>query len=89
MMRSHAIANGVFLVAPNRVGVEDNIEFWGSSFICDPYGNMVSVAANDKPETLISQCDLSLIETARTHWPFFRDRRIDAYEGLLKRWNES
>jgi len=88
MMRSHAIANGVFLVAPNRVGVEDNIEFWGSSFICDPYGNMLSMAANDKPETLISQCDLSLIETARIHWPFFRDRRIDAYDGLLKRWNE-
>ena len=88
MMRSHAIANGVFLVAPNRVGVEDNIEFWGSSFICDPYGEMVAVAANDKSETLISQCDLSLIETARTHWPFFRDRRIDAYDGLLKRWNE-
>lgn len=88
MMRSHAIANGVFLVAPNRVGVEDNIEFWGSSFICDPYGNLITVAARDKPETLISECDLSLVETARTHWPFFRDRRIDAYDGLLKRWND-
>ena len=89
MMRSHAIANGVFLVAPNRVGVEDNIEFWGSSFICDPYGDMLAGASSDKSETLTSSCDLSLIETARTHWPFFRDRRIDAYEGLLKRWNET
>lgn len=86
MMRSHAIANGVFLVAPNRVGLESNIEFWGSSFIADPYGNMLKVAGSDKPETLIAECDLSLIETARTHWPFFRDRRIDAYGDLTKRW---
>lgn len=86
MMRSHAIANGVFLVAPNRVGVEDNIEFWGSSFIADPYGNLLATANSEKPETLIYECDLTLVETARTHWPFFRDRRIDAYGGLLKRW---
>ncbi len=89
MMRSHAIANGVFLVAPNRVGVEDNIEFWGSSFVVDPYGSLVKIASHEKPETLIVDCDLSLIETARTHWPFFRDRRIDAYRGLTKRWLES
>jgi len=89
MMRSHAIANGVFLVAPNRVGIEDNIEFWGSSFICDPYGNLTNVAPSDCAETLIGECDLSLVETARTHWPFFRDRRIDAYDGLLNRWNDS
>ena len=88
MMRSHAIANGVFLVAPNRVGVEDNIEFWGSSFAVDPYGTMLKVASTDQPETLIVDCDLSLVETARTHWPFFRDRRIDAYDGLTKRWLE-
>ena len=86
MMRSHAIANGVFLVAPNRVGQEDNIEFWGASFVADPYGNLLKVAAIDEPETLVVDCDLSLVETARTHWPFFRDRRIDAYEGLTKRW---
>jgi N-carbamoylputrescine amidase len=88
MMRSHAIANGVFLVAPNRVGGEDNIEFWGSSFAVDPYGTMLKVASTDQPETLIVDCDLSLVETARTHWPFFRDRRIDAYDGLTKRWLE-
>ena len=86
MMRSHAIANGVFLVAPNRVGVEDNIEFWGSSFVADPYGNLLATASSSEPENLICPCDLSLVETARTHWPFFRDRRIDAYGGLLKRW---
>jgi N-carbamoylputrescine amidase len=87
MMRSHAIANGVFLIAPNRVGVEDNIEFWGSSFIVDPYGNLMKVASSEQAETLICQCDLSLVETARTHWPFFRDRRIDAYQGLTERWS--
>ncbi len=88
MMRSHAIANGVFLIAPNRVGLEDSIEFWGSSFTCDPYGNLMQVAAVDRPETIFSEVDLSLVETARTHWPFFRDRRIDAYEGLLDRWKK-
>jgi N-carbamoylputrescine amidase len=85
MMRSHAIANGVFLVAPNRVGVEDHIEFWGSSFVADPYGNMLQVAG-EAPEILIADCDLGLIEVARTHWPFLRDRRIDAYGDLTKRF---
>ncbi len=86
MMRSHAIANGVFLVAPNRVGTEDNIQFWGSSFVSDPYGNILQTAADDLPETMIVECDLSLIETARTHWPFLRDRRIDAYDEITRRW---
>ncbi len=88
MMRSHAIANGVFLVAPNRVGVEDNIEFWGSSFVSDPYGNLIKVASDANAETLVVDCDLSLVQTARTHWPFFRDRRIDAYGGLTERWGK-
>lgn len=85
MMRSHAIANGVFVAAPNRVGTEDNIEFWGSSFIADPYGNMLAEAGREDEEVLITSCDLATIETARTHWPFLRDRRIDAYGGLSKR----
>ena len=85
MMRSHAIANGVFLVAPNRVGVEDNIEFWGHSFIADPYGNVITEANEHGPATIHASVDLDLIETARTHWPFLRDRRIDAYDGLTKR----
>ena len=86
MMRSHAIANGVFVVAPNRVGVEEHIEFWGSSFIVDPYGNLICVADSATSQTLIAECDLRLIETARTHWPFLRDRRIDAYGDLTKRF---
>ena len=85
MMRSHAIANGVFVVAPNRVGIEDNIEFWGHSFICDPYGNLLEEAGEDEA-TIIADCDLALVETARTHWPFLRDRRIDAYQGINKRF---
>ncbi len=86
MMRSHAIANGVFLVAPNRVGREDNILFWGSSLVCDPYGRRLAQASRQDDGTIIAACDLTNIETARTHWPFLRDRRIDAYDGLNKRW---
>ncbi|MCA8982366.1 MAG: carbon-nitrogen hydrolase [Planctomycetaceae bacterium] len=86
MMRSHAIANGVFVAAPNRVGLEGNIEFWGGSFLCDPYGNLLKKAGHDAEEILIASCDFSLLDTARTHWPFLRDRRIDAYAGLTKRF---
>jgi N-carbamoylputrescine amidase len=86
MMRSHAIANGVFVAAANRVGIENDIQFWGASFIVDPYGNLLARAGHDAEETLIAECDLSLVDTARTHWPFLRDRRIDAYQGLLKRY---
>ncbi len=85
MMRSHAIANGVFVAAPNRVGTEDQLEFWGSSFVADPYGNVMGQASRDADETLIVECDLSQVDVARTHWPFLRDRRIDAYDGLTKR----
>ena len=88
MMRSHAIANGVYVVAPNRVGVEQNIEFWGASFVVDPYGCVIAKAGQEA-ETIQADCDLSLIETARTHWPFFRDRRIDAYTDLTNRWSDS
>ena len=86
MMRSHAIANGVYVVAPNRVGVEQNIEFWGSSFVVDPYGCVIAKAGLEA-ETIQADCNLSLIETARTHWPFFRDRRVDAFSGLTDRWS--
>lgn len=85
MMRSHAIANGLFVIAPNRVGVEENIEFWGTSFVCDPYGNFLAMAG-DQPQVLLADCDLDLLNVARTHWPFLRDRRIDAYDGLLDRY---
>lgn len=86
MMRSHAIANGVFVAAPNRVGVEGQLQFWGASFVCDPYGNILARASHESEETLVVECDLALLDTVRTHWPFLRDRRIDAYEGLSRRF---
>ncbi len=86
MMRSHAIANGLFVGATNRVGVENELEFWGGSFAYDPYGNLLHRASESVEELVIVECDLSLIDAARTHWPFFRDRRIDEYAGLCKRW---
>lgn len=86
MIRSHAIANGLFVGAPNRVGPEGEIEFWGGSFLADPYGNVIQQASHGEEQHVIVDCDLELINTARTHWPFFRDRRIDAFSDLQKRW---
>ncbi len=86
MMRSHAIANGLFVGAANRVGAEGEILFWGGSFVADPYGNVRVQATHDGEASVIVTCDLALINTARTHWPFFRDRRIDAFGDLQKRW---
>ncbi|MCA9053466.1 MAG: carbon-nitrogen hydrolase [Planctomycetaceae bacterium] len=86
MMRSHSIANGLFVGAPNRVGREGEIEFWGGSFVSDPYGNVMAQAIHDGEQNLVVSCDLSLINTARTHWPFFRDRRVDAFGDLQRRW---
>jgi N-carbamoylputrescine amidase len=86
MMRSHAIANGVFVAAANRTGTEGSLEFWGASFVCDPNGNVLARASHDKEETLLVECDLDRIDFVRTHWPFLRDRRIDAYGDLTKRY---
>ncbi|MBS0207931.1 MAG: carbon-nitrogen hydrolase [Planctomycetes bacterium] len=86
MMRSHAIANGCFVVAVNRTGVEGGIEFWGASFVADPAGNLLALASHDKEETLLVECNLDQIDSVRTHWPFLRDRRIDAYGDLLRRY---
>jgi len=90
MQRAHAIANGVYVAAVNRVGFEGprerGIEFWGSSFICDPFGQVMEQASSDKEEILIAECDPARIEEVRQHWPFMRDRRIDAYSGILQRW---
>jgi len=89
MQRSHAIANGVFVVAVNRVGTEKSgdrsIEFWGHSFICDPYGRVIA-EADQSASVLVAELDLGLIEQARRGWPFLRDRRIDAYGGLMRRY---
>ena len=84
--RAHAVANGVFVAAVNRVGREDNIRFWGQSFVCDPFGRLISRASADEEEVLIVPCDLSLIEQTRREWCFLRDRRIDAYGSLSARF---
>lgn len=86
MMRSHAIANGLFVAAVNRTGIEDQLEFWGASFVADPNGNLLAQAEHDVEETLIVECNLAQIDVVRTHWPFLRDRRIDAYDGLNRRF---
>jgi N-carbamoylputrescine amidase len=86
IQRGHAIANGVFVVAVNRVGVEGNLEFWGSSFVSDPFGRVLARARHDREEVLVVECDRRLIGQTRRNWPFLRDRRIDAYDGLLKRY---
>ncbi len=86
MMRSHAIANGVFVAAANRTGTEGGIEFWGASFVADPNGNILARASHNAEETLLVECDLSRLDVVRTHWPFLRDRRIDAYGDLTKRY---
>ena len=86
MMRSHAIANGVFVAAANRTGVEGDMEFWGASFLSDPNGNVLARASHDAEETLLVECNLAQIDVVRTHWPFLRDRRIDAYGDLTRRY---
>ncbi len=86
MMRSHAIANGVFVVAPNRVGIEDHIEFWGRSFIAGPSGQMLAEADSNEESILVADCLRDEIEVTRTHWPFLRDRRIDAYGDITRRY---
>ena len=92
IQRSHAIANGVFVAAVNRVGHEkpaeggDGIEFWGSSFICDPLGVVLAEASTDQEEILVAEVNLSRVEDIRRNWPFLRDRRVDAYAGLTKRF---
>jgi N-carbamoylputrescine amidase len=86
MQRSHAVANGVFVAVTNRVGREGNLEFWGGSFIADPFGRVLARASHDREEILIATCALRLIDTTRRGWPFLRDRRVDAYDGLLRRF---
>ncbi len=88
--RAHAIANGVFVASPNRCGFEaeagtDGIEFFGKSFICDPFGQYLAEAESE-PAILIAQCDLALIEETRRNWPFLRDRRVEAYAPITQRW---
>ena len=86
MHRSHAIANGVFVVAVNRVGVEGEIEFWGSSMVYDPFGRRLARASTRDEEVLVVPCDLGAIEATRRQWPFLRDRRVDAYGSITERF---
>jgi N-carbamoylputrescine amidase len=90
IQRSHAIANGVYVVAVNRVGHEGappgGIEFWGASFVCDPGGSLLKVASHDREQVLVVECDLDKVDIIRTHWPFLRDRRLEAYGDLTKRY---
>ena len=89
IQRSHAIANGVFVVAVNRVGHEGpaggGLEFWGHSFVADPFGAVLA-EAGEVEETLVVEIDLSRQESVRRNWPFLRDRRIDAYGGITARF---
>ena len=91
IQRGHAIANGVYVAAVNRVGHEDTpgtdgLQFFGHSFVCDPFGGLIAEASESEEQVLIAQCDLSLLESVRRNWPFLRDRRIDAYGPILHRY---
>lgn len=91
IQRSHAIANGCYVVVPNRIGHEapdggDGIEFWGQSFVCDPSGTIMQKASVDQEEVMVVELNLDALDTQRTHWPFFRDRRIDAYGEITRRF---
>ena len=86
IQRAHAIANGVYVVAVNRVGREGKLNFWGQSFVADPFGRVIAKASADKEEVLVVDCDLSKIDETRQNWPFLRDRRIDAYTSLSSRF---
>jgi N-carbamoylputrescine amidase len=86
MQRSHAIANGCFVAVPNRVGMEGGLEFWGASFVADPFGEVLTRAGHEAEEILVVECRRERIAFVRRNWPFLRDRRIDAYGGLLQRY---
>ncbi|MFM7296328.1 MAG: carbon-nitrogen hydrolase [Planctomycetota bacterium] len=98
IQRSHAVANGCYVVAPNRIGHEhilgldgkpvnpDGIQFWGQSFMAAPNGQVQYRASIDKEEVIVQPADLDKVEFSRTHWPFLRDRRIDAYDGITRRF---
>jgi N-carbamoylputrescine amidase len=88
MHRAHAIANGIWVAAVNRVGTEDDLQFWGGSMLVDPGGEVVCEGSVDREEVLVADVDLGRIEELRRGWPFLRDRRIDAYQGLARRYGD-
>ncbi|PYV43062.1 MAG: acyltransferase [Acidobacteria bacterium] len=89
IQRAHAIANGVYVAVVNRVGhegpSEGGLQFWGGSFVCDPFGVVLKEASQENEELLVVECDLSHLESIRRHWPFLRDRRIDSYGSIVRR----
>ena len=86
IQQSHAVANGVHVVSVNRVGKESGINFWGGSFISNPFGTILCQASHDQEEVIIQEIDLGKTDYYRTHWPFFRDRRIDSYSSICQRF---
>jgi N-carbamoylputrescine amidase len=89
VQRSHAIANGVYVAAANRVGKEGELKFWGSSFVADPFGAVIYRASDHQEEIVLVDCDLTQVEKTRREWPFLRDRRIDAYKEICTRYSSS
>jgi len=96
IQRAHAIANGIYVAVVNRVGHEtgdirgnaapgDGLEFWGASFLSDPFGRVIAEASHDKEEVLVAEIDLRTVEEVRRNWPFLRDRRIDSYAPITNR----
>ncbi len=88
VQRGHAVANGCYVAAVNRIGKEADTEFWGQSFVCNPYGVIEAKGTEDQEEIILHDINLKQVEDFRRIWPFFRDRRIDAYGDILKRWNQ-
>ena len=88
IQRSHAVANGVHVVSVNRVGLEQKgaMKFWGGSFISNPFGRILYQATHDQEEVVVQELDISKTDSYRTHWPFMRDRRIDSYQPITKRF---
>lgn len=88
IQRSHAVANGVHVVSVNRVGFEQEgaMKFWGGSFVSNPFGSLIVKASHDNEEVIVTEIDLAKTDSYRTHWPFMRDRRIDSYGEIVKRF---
>ncbi len=86
VMQGHAVANGIFVAAVNRTGIENGMAFWGSSFIAEPMGHILAKAPETQPQNIVVTLDLGLVEKTRREWPFFRDRRIDHFQGLTRRF---
>ncbi|MBI4455190.1 MAG: carbon-nitrogen hydrolase [Acidobacteria bacterium] len=86
IQRAHSVANGLYVIAVNRVGREGQLNFWGQSFVADPMGRILARASAEKEEVLVVGCDFSKIDETRRNWPFLRDRRVEMYSGLTRRF---